>query len=257
MGPMSGRLPPIPTGARNDRVSLRRSDLKKLARYSESYDPSCSLETNLDGYVADIARRAGGIDPYNPELLPPQMLGVVLGLTLKQKMAVEDAATAYGLSQGWRRSDGKQYYCRLRTVAPCDVTSDESERAYRQRRNKAGAVRRAEALLQAKMNATSGEQTIQRSFSTYREDVRAQKTQTAARTEVLFDAIGAATTVDSLTRAVRYDRSWLDHDRKPMSDEKLRKTIRDRLDTLRAAGRIVDSYRPGPRGSRIRVVRRV
>jgi hypothetical protein len=227
------------------RKNLRTKELEVLHRYA------AKDKLPFDQFLPRLRAIFHGRDPCDEA----QVAGKEFRIPLEAKMRFEDLRTAFGVSKGWTLRNGKPYIFRFRTIAACDVTPEEAERAYKRRANKAGAAvkkaKRAERI-KTETKAMATQQQTKTGFSTYAEANAALKAHTAAQAEALFVAIGTGeVTIAELMVKLKTHPLW-----RAYADDKARfyQAIVNRLRTLQ--GRVVDRYEPRLQGGNLRFIRR-
>lgn len=227
------------------RSRWRLTDLKIIVRYSAEV---LGKRTTLKALAALFPNR----DVNNPADVTGADVGNALALTVERVFKFEDLASAYAREQKYAKPSFA-----FKTVTACRAEAEELGRKRRQRRNQRVSERRREeraeqrsnGMLQTATATPAGRQTLGGLMAE-------QKARTRAQCDALYDAFGDGerTPKDLMAMAaVRRHLAWRD-----ISPNKFYQTVVTRLDMMEADGRIKTVRRdPGPRGSRVRVMRRI
>jgi hypothetical protein len=258
----ASRAPREPLAPREEFCHERTASKKVIFRRRYRHTELRAIHFHLiklpwDDFIAELRAVFDGRDVFDPDAVSPAALGSFLQLTSDERIRIEDRRTA-----DWRIRFSKKpnYRFRFCTIAACDVTPDEHARRRRKLRNAAITARRkaervARPVRQPMENATMTTTTQKKPDFSYRDVTNLMKAATTARREALFAAIpaDAETNIAELMDALCDHRAWRDH---AADRTKFRQCVVDRLNELLNAGRITDRHELGPRGARLRIVRR-
>jgi hypothetical protein len=222
------------------RRNMRTGELKVLARYLKRVD------------LKAIEAAFPGRDVFDPEEVLRREIGASVKLTEAEMFDIEQSATDHGLQRKWGRP-GKPYRFSFRTITCYDLPDDDVELHRRQRSNKRTKQRLKTERLEKRTMQTAKETTATAGQKTIADLVAEQKARTKAQCEALYAALDPDEfiSVGALTDRVRSDSAW-----RTVPSLKIERDIRTRLDMMTAAGRVENTATPGPRGSRLRLVRR-
>jgi hypothetical protein len=209
------------------RINYRTGNLHVLAKHLK-----IKVETLKERFLPrDVC------DPDDAEVgVADCEIGKGLRLTMDRMFAIEDDESAARAKRCRSRFS-------FRTVQPFDKTPDQVKRE-RERRNR----QRAKAK-EKKMQL----QAMQEGHRTWAEVRAEQKANIEARDDAILAVLGdgeSHTTV-ALKSELRNRQAWAALAGTP----RYHRSICERLDALKQAKRIVDSYSPNPRGGPIRAVR--
>lgn len=231
------------------RTNQRMAELRAVHRFIPRF-----CKVSWEEYFRRLTNSCAGRDPAT---VPSTEISKMLALTLALKLDVENKETERRRANGRRfRKDGKPYFFRIVTMAPCDKTKQEIEQHYRKRADKERAetrkAQRAERW-RARQEREASMQPMQHSTKqpqTFADYMAARKATTKAQCEAILEVVGTSEwRASELPNTLRRDPAW-----RTVEAAKLDRTVHDRLDMLRAQGRIADRHEPGPRGSSLRIV---
>jgi hypothetical protein len=240
-----GRTPKLSEEFLAGRQNMRRGELKVLLRYLVPATTRAHLESKMPG--RDIG---------DPEEVSGQEIGAALRLTESQLFKIEDAATEYGRRQRWVKSfkksgkPDKPYRFSFRTVTCIDRTQDELRRDRKRRSNERTNEQRRKFRLEKKAMTTPSAAIAAPRREPLLDLKAAQMQRTRAQRDALRQVIDDEwRTLADLT--ARLSRHPAYHG---VEERRLRQTVVDRLHDIR--DEIDNDAIPGPRGSRLRLVRR-
>jgi hypothetical protein len=243
-------------GFSQGRINQRRADLWAAHRHDFKKLKKKVTAASYDAYVSKIVAAFARRDLFDPDSVTSAELGAHLKITLAVRIQIEKEETDFRIDKGWTKPGANPY--RLKTIAPCDKGPDEVDGHYRQVRSEAQAARRKKARAelrrqQAKeteMTQTHTHTTQESTITTYTDLLAAQVAHTRTQVNALRQVVdGEFRTLSDLIARVRTHPSWGEVD-----ETKLRQTAVDRLHAM--GNEIENTYMPGPRGSRLRLVRR-
>jgi hypothetical protein len=226
------------------RSRWRETDLKIIVRYSAEV---LGKRTTLKALAVLFQNR----DITNPEDVTGADVGNKLALTVERVFKFEELASAYAKAQNY----AKPAFA-FKTITACDKEAEELGRQRRTRRNQRVSERRREERAEQRSKAMAQSATATPTtagLKTLADLVAEQKARTRAQCDALYAALDPDEfiSVGALTDRVRSHSAW-----RTVSSVKIERDIRTRLDMMTDAGRIENSVAPGPRGSRLRLVRR-
>jgi hypothetical protein len=247
-GPEQRPIPPGPHGPLAKKLNNgRRYELKRLwfTAYRKNF-------RKFDDFLANLRGRLGNRDPGDRQEVGNQELGRVLDLTSEKMIAIEGVAIEYGRGKGWETRAGKPYTFAFRTIAPCNVTAAEWKKLRRQQNNAKLAASRKAKRAANRENTMMETQTTATTYAIHAEYIAAQKARTAEQIDLLVEVAKEWKTPAALMEAVREDPAWHGFP----NERKFYQTVITRLDMARDQGRIIERRERGPRGSKLRLVRR-
>ncbi len=236
------------TGFSQGRANQRKADLFAVHRHDFKKRNKKATTASFEAFVSRLAAVFPRRDLLDPDSVDRVELGAHLNITLEVRIAIEEQETAYRVGKGWTKPGGKAY--RLKTIAPCDRAPEDVELHYRQIGSRALAARRKMRRQQLKETEMQTDTTHETSGTTYVDLLAMQVARTRSQIDALRKVIDGEwrTLADVMTRVHRHP-AWREIDK-----VKLRQTVVDRLYAMR--DKTEDKYVPGPRGSRLRLVRR-
>lgn len=176
-------------------------------------------------------------------------IGASVKLTEHEMFEIEELATNNGRQRKWGKP-GKPYRFSFRTITCYDRSDNEVKEDRRCRSNKRTNARRKSERLAMAMQSTTLTQPTKVIYAGVKDAITAN---VRAQEKTLFEAIGPeGSTIAELMAKVSSDPSWRSL---AASRDSFRRTVSGRLNTLKAAGQVVDEYRLGPHGM-TRIVRR-
>jgi hypothetical protein len=241
------RAPPPVTGKRaaGSRKKLR-AQLKAV--YFNGGKEVRARYKRFDDFIAYLQSALGGRDPLDAGA----DVSVALKLTYSTMTAIERKWDVW-----WRQTYPAQAkdkrHRRFTIIRPIDKTPAELGAARRKDRNaelakalKAGRLRAREQSMGTAQTTSTANATM-----THAGLMAAQKANTRAQCDAILEVLagGGEWKANALPKALGDHPAW-----GSVSDAKVYRTVLDRLDMLRAEGRVADRPDPGPRGSKIRVV---
>ena len=213
-------------------ASLEYNKRASHIRTVYSFDPDTRKQfKDVAAFIAELQRRLGGRDPCDPHVSREDR-GRAVGKTYAELLEIKRRASAYRRRKGW---PGK---VKLTTIGPCDLTPDQEKKLYNAERARQRKTRRTEKQ-EAKMTM---EQIGTITGATYSAVMEAQKARTRGRGETILQALrgGGELTVEQLMDALGRHPLWQEY--VGLGKSRFRRGVIDRLDDLKAVGRIAQRH---------------
>ena len=236
-----------------------KSELRVLFRWLRK-GGGIVTEADFEGFIKRLCEEFRPRDPLDPNNVSPQDWGAHLKLTYWRRRRIEDQETDrrkdWHLRFPHRYRKPRLFRFHKIGVDPSEMSIETVAQLYEDSRNARRNEKRRAERLKAKMEADlqTNKPTIEQPGDSHADVMAAQKANTRARDDAILDALGdGERRIAELQTPLRRYPAW-----RGFNDEtKFYRTIVDRLDALEAAKRVITVRRdPGPRGSKLRVVRK-